>query len=574
MKRLLVLAAPFAGRMALAAFLGFLTVASSMGLLATSAYLISAAALQPSVADLQLAIVGVRFFGISRGLARYLERLVSHDVTFRLLARLRVWFYAALEPLAPARLLAYRGGDLLARAVGDVEVLQDFYLRILAPPVVALLTSALALLLLGSLHPALALTLLAFLLLAGVALPLFVGRLARGTGRHMVRARAELNAALVDGLQGVADLLAFGGGERHLARVAELGRRLGAWQERAARVTGLERALGGLLVNLATVAVLAAGAWLAGEGRLDPLYLALIALVVVASFEAVLPLPAALQALDGCREAAGRLWEIVDASPEVVDPPLPAACPEQYSLRVAGLRFAYQPDGPPALDGLDLDLAQGGLVAVVGPSGAGKSTLVGLLLRFWDYRQGHIWLGGRELRELAQQDVQRLVAVVAQNTHLFNATVRDNLLLARPGASEADMVQAARRARIHDLVESLPRGYDTWIGEQGQRLSAGQRQRLAIARALLKDAPLLILDEPMANLDPLTEAEVLAGLNELRAGRTTLLITHRLAGLEAADEILVLRAGQVVERGSHAVLLQSAGLYRRMWDLQTSRLAP
>ncbi len=573
--RLLALAAPFARRMALAALLGFLTVASGVGLMATSAYLISRAALQPSIADLQVAIVGVRFFGISRGVARYLERVVSHDVTFRLLARLRVWFYAALEPLAPARLSAFRSGDLLARVVADVETLENFYLRVLAPLVVAILSSALVLLLLGSLDARLALVLLAFLLLAGGILPLLSRVLARSAGREMVQARWQLNASLVESTQGLADLLAFGAGEEHLARIRRLGGRLGELQGRLARVTGLERALSGLLINVATVAVVAVAIPLVTAGHLDGVYLAVVALVVIAAFEALLPLPAAFQALGANLEAGRRLFEIVDAEPEVIDPLRPAEPPVEAGLRVEDLHFVYdstEPGAPPALAGVSFSVPRGGQLVVVGPSGAGKSTIVSLLLRFWEYQKGQIWIGERELRDLAQEDVHRLVAVVAQDTHLFNATVRENLLLARPDASEADLVLAARRARIHDELEALPEGYDTWIGEQGLRLSAGQRQRLAIARALLKDAPLLLLDEPTANLDALGERQVLAALRELAAGRTTLLVTHRLAGVQSVHEILVLDAGRIVQRGSHAELLQAEGPYRRMWQLQNSEI--
>jgi len=575
-RRLLALAAPFAGRMALAALLGTLTVGSGIGLMATSAYLISRAALQPSIADLQVAIVGVRFFGITRGLARYLERIVSHDATFRLLARLRVWFYAALEPLAPARLWTFRSGDLLGRVVADVETLENFYLRVLAPVAVALLSSALVLLLLGSMDARLALTLLGFLLLAGAALPLLTRALARSTGREMVQARAALNAALVETIQGLADLLALGTGEEHLARTGCLGRRLGEIQGRMARVTGLERALSGLLINVATAAVVAVAIPLVTAGQLDGVTLAVVALIAIAAFEALLPLPAAFQALEANLEAGRRLFEIVDAEPEVTDPLHPAEPPVEVGLRVEDLHFAYDslaPGAPETLDGVSFSVPRGGQVAIVGPSGAGKSTIVALLLRFWEVGRGQIWIGERELRELAQEDVHRLVAVVAQDTHLFNATIRENLLLARPGAAEADLVHAARQAHIHDDIEALPQGYDTWIGEQGVRLSAGQRQRLAIARAILKDAPLLLLDEPTANLDALAEREVLASLRALAAGRTTLLVTHRLAGLEAAHEILVLDAGRVVQRGSHASLLQAQeGPYLRMWRLQNSEI--
>ena len=571
--RLLRLAAPFARWMALAALLGFATIGSSIGLMTTSGYLIAKAALRPSIAELQIAIVGVRFFGIARGAFRYLERTVSHDVTFRLLARLRAWFYRALEPLAPARLMEYRSGDLLARIVADIGTLENFYLRVIAPPAVALLVTLLVTLLMGSFDPRLAVTLLLFLLLAGVGLSLLTQALARGPGRRMVHVRSELNSALVDGIQGVADLLAFGGQERHLDRVVDLSRNLGGLQERMARIGGLQGALTGLLMNLATLAVLVVAIPLVSGGQLDGVYLALLVLAVISSFEAVLPLPQAFQTLENSLEAARRLFEVVDADPAVVDPASPAPLPDRYALRVEELGFSYGPDQPPALDGITFDLPQTGRLAVVGPSGAGKSTLVHLLLRFWDYDRGRVLLAGRELRQVGQEDLRRLIAVVSQHTHLFTGTVRENLLLARPEATEAEMVQAAEQAQIHGFVRSLPEGYDTWIGEQGLRLSSGQRQRLAIARALLKNAPILILDEPTANLDPLTEQALMGSTRALAAGRTTLTITHRLVGLEDADEILVLRAGRVVERGQHHDLMQMGGLYRRMWDLQNQVLS-
>jgi thiol reductant ABC exporter CydC subunit len=558
--------------MALAALLGFATIGSSIGLMSTSGYLIAKAALRPSIADLQLAIVGVRFFGIARGLFRYLERLVSHDLTFRLLARLRVWFYKALEPLAPARLTQYRSGDLLARIVADIETLENLYLRVLAPPVVALLVALLVAIIMGAFDPRLAVALLVFLLLAGICLPLLTYTLGRKTGRRMVGVRAELNGLLVDGIQGVADLLASSAEEGHLRRVERLSLELGGLQGRMARIGGLQSAMGGLLMNLATLAVLAVAIPLVSSAELDGVYLAMLILTVMSSFEAVLPLPQAFQYLNTSLEAGRRLFEIADAEPAVADLAHPSRRPAGFGLRVEDLCFSYAPGEPPVLGGISFDLAQGRLVAVVGPSGAGKSTLAHLMLRFWDYRDGRILLDGQELRQYDQETLRSMIAVVSQHIHLFNASIRDNLLLARPGAAEHEVIQAAKQAQIHDFIQSLPQGYDTWIGEQGLRLSGGQRQRLAIARAILKDAPILILDEPAANLDALTEREVTASLQAVAAGRTTLLITHRLVGLEAADEILVLRAGRVVERGRHYDLVQMGGLYRRMWDLQNQVL--
>ncbi len=602
--------------MSLAALLGFATIASGIGLMTASAYIIARAATQPSIADLQVAIVGVRFFGIARGVFRYLERLVSHQVNFRLLARLRVWFYKALEPLAPARLTQYRSGDILSRIVADVETLEHIYVRVIAPPVVAVLVAALMWFFMGSFDPRLAVTLMIFLALAGLGVPLITRVLSRGPGWRLVNLRSDLNAALVDGVQGVAELLAFGAEERQQARVAALSRELATLQERMAWISNLGGSLTGLLMNLATLAVLMVAIPLVAAGELDGVALAVLALAVIASFEAVAPLPTAAQYLESSLEAGRRLFDIVDAEPEVHDPPTlipsPAlrecfessserantqvrpyiykglvgadlrVCPHQdlpkyslrdYSLRLKDVRFRYEAGGPAALDGISFSLPQGGSLAVVGPSGAGKSTLVNLLLRFWEYDEGEITLGGHELHAYQGEELRQMMGVVSQHTHLFNATVRDNLLLARPDASQADLERVARQAQVHDFVESLPEGYDTYIGEQGLKLSSGQRQRLAIARALLKDAPILILDEPTANLDSLTERQVMRSIQALMAGRTTLIISHRLAGLETVDEIVVLRAGRIVERGAHHELWQMGGFYRRMWELQHHPLA-
>lgn len=573
LRSLLRRTAPLLHWMALAALLGFATIASGIGLMTTSAYLIARAALHPSIADLQLAVVGVRFFGVARGLFRYLERCVSHEVTFRLLARLRVWFYHSLEPLAPARLILHRSGDLLTRIVADIETLENIYLRVLAPPLVALWVGALAALLLGCFDLRFALVLLCFLTVAGLGLPLVVRGLSRSIGSQMVTIRAELNSRVVDGIQGMADLLAFGCESRYLAQVRQPSQRLEHLERSMARLSGLHGALMGVLMGLATWAVLSLAIPRVTVHQLDGLYLAMITMVVLSSFEAVLPLPQAFQLLENSLEAARRLFRLVEERPAVVDPPvsIPLALPPH--LRVEGLRFSYTPDGPLVLDGISFDLPAGRHLGVVGPSGAGKTTLIYLLLRFWEY-DGSILLNGKELSQYSQEEVRRCIAVVSQRTHLFNATIRENLLLARPEATETEMFQAACQAQIHDLIQSLPRGYETPVGELGVRLSAGQRQQIAIARAFLKDAPILLLDEPTVHLDPLTEAQIVHGLSALMKGRTIVNITHRLIGLESADEVLVLKAGRIVERGRHTDLIQQGGFYQQMWMLQNDILRP
>jgi len=562
------LVVPLGGWIALAGLLGAATVGSSIGLMSAAACIIAAAALHPSVAVLQVAIVGVRFFGLSRGIFRYLERIVSHHVTFRVLSRLRVWFYQALEPLAPARLMSYRSGDLLGRAISDIAEMEGFYVRALAPPLVAIIVAVFTLLYLSSYDPALALTLLLFYLAGGLGVTLLTRWLGRSPGEAIVQERAALNATLVDGIQGLADLLAFNQAQRQSSLLDGLSRRFGAAQNRMARLAGLQIALSGLVANLAMWMILVQAIPMVRDGRLEGVYLAVLPLAVLTSFEALLPLPLAAQTLQTSLAAARRLFELVDVQPEVRDPAQPVSAPSRFDLEVQDLGFVYPTTDQPALDGISFSLGQGGQLALVGPSGAGKTSLVNLLLRFWEYHQGTILLGGEDLRSYRQEDVRRSISLVSQNTDLFTGTIKENLLIARPDASEEELIQAARLGGVHDFIQSLPHGYDTWIGEQGLRLSGGERQRLAIARALLKEAPILILDEPTANLDTLTEHSLLEGLQPVLQGRTTLWITHRLVGLESVDEILVLDQGRVVQRGRHARLTQVDGLYRRMWELQ------
>lgn len=570
--RLVRLAWPYRWWMALSVLLGFATVGSAIGLMATAAWIIARAALHPSIAVLNVAIVGVRFFGIARGVFRYLERVVSHQTTFRLLSRMRVWLYERIEPLAPARLSDYHSGDLLSRISADIDTLENFYVRVLAPPAVAVLVTLMMAIFFGVIDLRLALALVAYLAVTGIGVPLLTRRLGRSAGQSLVATRGELNAALLDGVQGLADLAAYGQQTRQIERVRALSERIHREQMHMARVGGLDAALGALLTGLAVITVLALAIPLVGEGRLGGVMLAVLALATISSFEAVLALPQAFQHLESNLAAARRLFDLVDASPAVVDPPDPLPAPERCDLVVRDLRFRYAPGDPPALDGVSFTLPQGGKLAIVGASGAGKSTLVNLLMRFWDYDEGSITLGGQELRCMRQDDVRAQFAVVRQDTHLFSGTIRDNLLLARPDASEQDLIAAAQQAQLDTFIRSLPQGYDTWIGEQGLALSGGERQRLAIARAVLKNAPILVLDEATANLDAVTEQAVMAAITHAMRDRTTLMITHRLVRLEDVDEILVLAAGRVVERGRHADLLAREGVYHHLWDLQRQEL--
>ncbi|MFZ5754948.1 MAG: thiol reductant ABC exporter subunit CydC, partial [Bacillota bacterium] len=548
--RLWRLLAPYRGFIFLATILGALTVGSNIGLLAVSALLISRAALHPPILDLMTLIVGVRFFGISRAVFRYLERYFTHDVTFRILSQIRVWFYRKLEPLAPAHLMDYGSGELLSRIVGDVDTLKFFYLRVLAPPLVAFMVLLGVFLFLAWFHLQAALVVLFFFLLAAVGIPLGIRSLSRGIGRRMVEVKGALNVLLVDSIRGMTEITAFGQGWRQQVKIEGLSRELIGLQGRVAGFTGLSGALVMLTMNLALWCVLVLTIPLVAGGKLDGIYLAMLALGAMGSFEAVLPLPLVYQHMEESMEAARRLFEITDTKLVVQDRAGHWLIPHRYDLEVKGLRFRYRENDSWVLDGLDFVLPQGGRLAIVGPSGAGKSTFVHLLLRFWEYEEGSITLGNHEIRAYSPETLRQLMGVVTQQTHIFNATIGENLLLAKPGASPEELVDAIRKAQLYDFIQSLPHGYDTYVGEEGLKLSGGQRQRLAIARVLLKNAPILILDEATVGLDPVTEKEVMGTIYGLMEGRTTLVITHRLTGLEVMDQILFLEGGKVVEQGT------------------------
>jgi thiol reductant ABC exporter CydC subunit len=559
-------------RVAAGVALQALTVAAGMGLMGVSGWLLSKAALHPSIAALGVAIAGVRAFGVARPVLRYFERLSSHDVTLRLLARLRMSLFRALVPLAPARLVGARGGDLLARLLEDVGSFEGFYTRLVGPSLSAVAISGLLALLLAPIAFPLAATALAGLALAGVIAPRLALRLGRAPGRRLVGLKAELASGLVDGIRGVSELLAFGRAEAHVARLAACGSEAVAEQRRLVRASATGVALAALSADLASLAVLALAVPLVGQGRLDGVALASVALLTLAAFEATAPLPAAWHALSSMREAARRIVGGWPAPPPGRAPrggaPAPLATAPLVELRE--LRFRYPGEAEPALDGVSLRLERASRVALVGPSGSGKSTLVHLLLRYWDVDPGSILLDGRDIRDWPSELARAHLAFAAQRAHVFTGTLGENLSLARPEAGEHEVTAVLRAVGLDTLVERLPDGLGAWVGEEGRTLSGGERQRLALARALLRRAPLLVLDEPTAHLDAITERAVMAAVLRAGEGRATLLVTHRLVGLDAFDEVLVLDHGRVVERGSAAELRARAGSFARLLALQRS----
>lgn len=546
--RLLGLLYPFSGRVAISVFLGFLTVASSMGLMSTAAYLISSAALRPSISELQVVIVGVRFFGLSRGVFRYLERLALHDVTFRLLGSLRGWFYRAVEPLVPARTQHLHSGDLLQRAIGDIASLEDFYVRGIAPPFVAILTGLAACLMIANFSTTMALYLAILLFFAGVAFPLLILALNSLTGRELTQRQTKLNNALVDSIQGMPDLIATGQSSRQLNFVLETASLLGQTQSRVAFLSGFQSSVSRLAADLGMLGILWLGIKQINIGQLDGVALGALGLLAFSCFEAFLPLPQAAQHLSTCLAAADRLYEIADSKPEVAEPVDPVPLASDINLKITDLSFSY-PDqtsiaGKEVFNSVSLLLTPGQKVALVGASGAGKSTLINIILHFWKCPVGTIFINERDFNSYSGDELRKKIAFLPQNPFLFSGTILDNIRLAYPQAPPPDIEKAIHMVYLNSWIESLPDGYHTWIGEGGVKVSGGQRQRIALARTLLRPSMLYILDEPTAYIDPETENIVLN--NILRIDSSVLIVTHHVLETLHFDNILLLENGRII----------------------------
>jgi thiol reductant ABC exporter CydC subunit len=529
-------------RLALAALLGVLTILFGVGLMGTAGYLISSAAERPAILSLTAAIVGVRFFGLARPLARYLERLASHDVALRSLGRARARVYERIEPLSPAQLEDTRRGDLLSRFVADVDSLQNLYLRGLEPPLIALIAGSASVLLAALFLPVAALVLAAGLLLGGVVVPVAAASLSRRFVSSQAEARGALSAELVETLAGSAELAAFGLEQDRLRAFRSADARLVRIARRAALSDGTGDGLRLLVTGATIVGVLAVAVSAHADGRLDRVLIAMLALLSLAAFEAVQPLTEAFRELGATVAAGRRILDLTDREPRIADPAEPLPAPAMpFEIVLDDVCSRYGPEERPALEGFSLRLEPGRRVVLLGRSGAGKTTVVRLLLRFIDPERGRVTLAGEDLRRYRQEDVRRLIAVAGQDAHLFSTSIRDNLTLARPESSDEELERALRSARILDWVQSLPQGLDTLVGEDGRELSGGQRQRIVLARALLTDAPVLVLDEPTAHLDPPTAKRLVEDVFSAARNRTVLLITHRSEGLDLADEVVVLR---------------------------------
>ena len=478
--------------------------------------------------------------GVARVVLRYFERLVTHSATFRALADLRVWFFRGLAGNAAGGLGFRQAGDVLARLAGDVDALDGLYLRILVPLAGAAMLLPGLVVLLGSQSRAVATLVGLLFVVAAFVLPWVAARAALAAGSRLAGAAAMLRIASLDALTGLREVRAFGAEGRMLAAVQGREAALLGAQHDLARRTALAGAVA-LLCGQAAVLVVLVGAGSAGRlGAVASVFLA------VAAFEAVGGLPRAGALAGHAAASARRVLEAAEAPPPVPDPSAPAVVPVDVTLRFEGVHFQWQADHPPVFDGLTLEVPRGARVAVLGPSGSGKSTLAALVLKLAAPQAGRVLLGGTDVALLAAGEVRRQVGWLAQATHLFDDTIRQNLRVARPEANDAELWAVLEASRIAEMVRGLPDGLDSWVGEGGARFSGGEGRRLALARALLSPAPVLILDEPCAGLDADTERAFLSTLNGVAEGRTVILIAHRLSGVEQLDRIWRLSGGRAV----------------------------
>lgn len=566
--RLLGFMKPLRGWILISTMTGFSTVAAGVGLLGTSAYLIASAAFHPSIAELSVAVVGVRFFGISRGVFRYLDRLVSHHVNFRLLSILRIWFYDCLKLLAPARLIHYQRGDLLSRAIGDIDTLDQFYVRAVSPVISAIFATVGFSMLVGSWNVRLGWILAAGLSVTSFVLPALVYIFSQDPAKQLVDQRAILSQTMLDTLRGAAEIIVFQQQEEELTQINRVSLQTNRAQVGLAHSQGLSNGMNAVLTQGTVALMLLVGIPLVRTGELDGIMLAVIVLITMASFEISIPIAQAAQFWESSLQAARRLFEMADQQPAIIEPVIPVSVPEKPNILIRNLSFQYHGNLPLAADHLNIDIPYGRKIALVGENGSGKTTILNLLMRFWDCQPGEILIDGIPVQEFSPKELRQRIGYVSPGGAIFQTTLRQNLLLANPGALDADLLRVLDSVQLGEWVQTLPDGLDTWLGASGLTISGGQLQRIQLARGLLMDAPIYLLDEPTTHLDVETENRLISLFRSIFQNRSLVWVTHRLVGLDWLDEILVLENGRVVERGNQHTLLESRGRFYQLWEIQ------
>ncbi len=552
MTLLLTFLKPYSGQILLSVLASVATIASSIGLLGTSAYLISMAALQPSIAVLQVAIVGVRFFGITRGLSRYAERLLSHSINLQLLSGLRIWFFKSVEPHVPAGLIHIQQGDLLSRSMTDIESLEHFFVRVVSPPLTAVLIISGTAVYLSHFSSTLSIILLIGAVIGGMVIPLLVYSINRGQNQNLPAQQAQQTVDLLDYLQGYGDLLIAGQEPIFRERLKQKNAILVKDHLKLNLTGSLFTSLHLLAINITMLAMLFEGVKLVTDGTVNGVMLGAFVLITLAAFEATQPLINSALFLDKTTKAAERLFELTNQKPPMAEPDQPTDLPSTYDLAIKELAFIYPGSIRPVLERLNFEIKHGSQVALIGKSGSGKTTLANLLLRFWEFETGTIEIGGTDIRKLTGSQARKLATVVDQSGYIFDSSVRDNLSLGKADVDDSMCLEIINKVALSNWFSGLPDGLETRLGERGIAMSAGERRRLNLARTLLRKTPIYILDEPTADLDAETANQLLITLLELTKGATTVWITHSLTNLEQLDCIYVLDDGKVIESGSHA----------------------
>lgn len=553
-------------RLLVAMLLGMCASGAAIGLTATAAFLISKASLQPPILTLSVAIVGVRFFGITRGVARYAERLVGHDAAFGVLSSLRSTVYGRLERLAPTGLPLYRSGDLLSRFVSDVDTSQELFLRVVPPYAIALILAVLTCSFLAWVLPAAGIICAVGLLLAALLVPRISAAASHHADRAVAADRSAISSQTLQLLDAMPELLVSGTSDRESGKVASAYTELRRTESRLARGLGVGSGLSFLLLGLTVIGCLAVGSDAVNDGRMDGVLLAVIVLTPLAAFDLTSPLPAAYQQWLRIRGAADRVFEIVDSPVVVVEPATARETPkEPFEIVLSGVDVRWPGALGPTVHGLSFSVKPGERIALVGPSGSGKSTTAALMVGFLRSDVGVMRWNDVSVAEYNTDDMRTRVGLLTQDGYIFDSTIEENLRIGYSAASVDEMTEALRRAQLLEWVQSLPDGLATAVGEHGTQLSGGQRQRLCLARLLLANFSVMVFDEPGEHLDTATADALMADLLEVTAGRTSILITHRLSGLAAVDRILVMMEGRIVEYGSHDQLVGGGGWYADNW---------
>lgn len=571
-RRLIYPIRPHLGLMSLAVISEILRQVSGIGVAVLGAALFARAVAGTAIEELYPYAAAMIILGLARGTFGYLGPYLSHVAAFRILVDLRDEFFWAIEPLAPAKLARRRTGDLVSTAVSDIELLELFFAHTAGPAVVAFIVPIIALTALATINLLLAEALLIFLILL-ILMPRLAFWLGTTLGERLRGQQALLNSQELDTIQGMKAILSFGYSRQRIEELSENSAALLALQARQARNIGLQSAAKISIVSAGTLAVLLCASILVRQNSLAPGFLPITMILASSVFLSITSVVEISKQLSLTRAAARRLFLLLDEQPAVrdesgLDPAVPIESIEP-SISLQDVSFRYAPDEPLILSSISLEIPAGSTVALVGTSGAGKSTVINLMLRFWDPEAGRILLGGSDLRCYPMMQLRRLFSVVSQDVFLFSDSIRENIRLGRPEASDAEVEEVASRARIHDFIITLPQGYDTLVGERGVRLSGGERQRIAIARALLKGAPILVLDEATSSLDAENERAIKEALMERREGRTTIMIAHRLSTVVDADWIFVINGGRVVEQGRHEDLIARKGRYARLVEAQS-----